>query len=198
MTSHSKKIGLVGAIASGKSLASDWFRRHGWTVLDADRIAHDLYAPGTELNGLIVEAFGPTVRSPDESIDRRALGAIVFSSRDQMRRLEAMVHPLLRQKLSERVEEGVLHGERVVLEMALLWRWPEMVGTLDLVLGISAAANLRKLRLMARNGLSEEEALSRLAGQEPEADLLSCATTILVNEGSREELEKGLDAVFPA
>lgn len=187
-----RRIGLVGGIASGKSLAARWFAERGWNVLDADRIAHGLYAAGTPMSVAIVREFGPEVRSPDGSIDRKALGAIVFAHPERMKALEAIVHPALRHHLGQRVDCAALEGERIVLEMALLARWPEMVAKLDLVVGISAPPELRLSRLRLRNGLSESEALDRLSRQEPEEILLSCATDVVVNDRSEAELYDAL------
>jgi len=191
-----RSVGLVGGIASGKSLASRWFAARGWTVLDADRVAHGLYAPGTGLNDRIVEVFGGAVRSPDGSIDRNALGAIVFADGQKLKQLEALVHPVLREELERDLVARLDRGERVVLEMALLHRWPEMAARLDQVVGISASRELRQERLMARNGLSRDEALARLARQEPEGVLLSCATLVVPNEARSEEMEFALEELF--
>lgn len=193
-----RSVGLVGGIASGKSLAARWFARHGWEVLDADVVAHGLYAPGTVLNDRIVETFGGTVRNADGSIDRKALGAVVFADGQKLKQLEALVHPALREQLDRDLSSRLERGERVVLEMALLHRWPEMVARLDQVVGISAARELRQERLMARNGLSRDEALARLARQEPEDVLLSCATLVVPNEGRSEEMEFALGEHFGA
>ncbi len=193
-----RSVGLVGGIASGKSLASRWFANQGWTVLDADLIAHGLYAPGTALNECIVEVFGAFVRTSDGAIDRKALGAVVFSDGQKLKQLEALVHPALREELDRDLSSRLERGERVVLEMALLHRWPEMVARLDQVVGISAARELRQERLMARNGLSRAEALTRLNRQESEDVLLSCATLVIPNEGRSEEMEFALKEHFGA
>jgi dephospho-CoA kinase len=189
-------VGLVGGIASGKSLASRWFAEHGWSVVDADRVAHGLYAPGTALNERLVEVCGAQVRSADGSIDRKTLGAMVFSDAQKLRQLDALVHPALREELQGDLAARRERGERVVLEMALLHRWPDMVERLDLVVGISAAREVRLERLMARNGLPREEAELRLARQEPEAVLLSCATVVVPNEGGPEGVARALERLF--
>lgn len=193
-----RSVGLVGGIASGKSLASRWFANQGWTVLDADLVAHGLYAPGKALNERIVEVFGGAVRSAEGAIDRKALGGVVFADGQKLKQLEALVHPALREELERDLVARLERGERVVLEMALLHRWPEMVARLDQVVGVSAAQELRLERLMARNGLSRDEALARLARQEPEGVLLSCATLVIPNEGRSEEMEFALNEHFGA
>lgn len=191
-----RSVGLVGGIASGKSLAARWFLERGWSVLDADRIAHDLYAPGTEINTRIVDVFGPPVRGADGAIDRSRLGALVFADAAKLRQLEALVHPALRRELERDLAARRDRGERVVLEMALLHRWPQLVETLDQVVGISAAREVRLERLMARNGLSPEEARLRLERQEPETVLLSCATVVIPNDGEPEGVARALEGLF--
>lgn len=189
-------VAVTGGIASGKSLVSRWFERQGWTLVDADRVAHGLYAPGTILNASIAEAFGPSVRGPDGAIDRKALGALVFADPVALARLDALVHPAARQELSAIVDRAEVAGDRLALEMALLSRWPAMARRFDAVVGVSAPARLRRDRLMERNGLSRDEAESRLARQEAEEVLLGCATWTVVNDGTVEELERRLAEKF--
>lgn len=193
-----RRVGLVGGIASGKSLAARWFGEHGWSVLDADKVAHGLYAPGTAMCEEILATFGAGVRACDGGVDRAALGAIVFGDPERMRLLERIVHPALRRSVAEAVEGIAEAGSDVVLEMALLSRWPEMAASLDRVVGIAAAESLRRARLRARNGLSEEDAARRLARQEPEDALLSCASVVLRNEGTPAELFEALERIFPS
>lgn len=165
-------------------------------MLDADRVAHGLYEAGTAMCADIVEEFGAGVRSPDGSIDRRALGAVVFADPARLKALEAIVHPALRRHLMERVEALSERGEDVVLEMALLSRWPEMAAKLDRVLGVSAPRELRLARLRARNGISEDEALQRLDRQESEEVLLACATETMVNVGTVDAFFADLEGRF--
>lgn len=194
--SPGRRIGLVGGIASGKSLAAAWFARRGWTVVDADKVAHELYAPGTALAREIVGAFGDAVRSPDGGVDRKALGAVVFADEAELRRLEALVHPVLRARLMERLDQAEASGESLVLEMALLSRWSAMANRLDGVLGISAPGETRLARLVARNGLTLEAASARMARQEDEEGLLACATVVVRNDGTVEDLEDRLSERF--
>lgn len=194
--SPGRRIGLVGGIASGKSLAAAWFARQGWNVVDADRVAHGLYAPGTALASEIVRAFGDSVRAADGGVDRKALGAIVFGDPVRLQRLEALVHPALRQTLMERLDHAEAEGESLVLEMALLSRWPAMARRLDDVVGISAPEETRLARLQARNGLSPEEGRERLARQGSEAGLLACATVVVRNDGTVGDLEERLSERF--
>lgn len=188
----------MGGIASGKSLAAAWFARQGWTVVDADRVAHGLYAPGTALAEAIAGAFGDRVRAKDGGVDRKALGSIVFADPVELERLEGLVHPVLRANLMDRMDRAETSGECLVLEMALLSRWPAMAKRLDVVVGISAPDETRLARLMARNGLSLEAARARMERQGSEETLLSCANMVVRNDASLEELERRLGERFEA
>jgi dephospho-CoA kinase len=187
--------GLVGAIASGKSTAARWFAERGWQVVDADREAHALYAPGSELVAALADRFGGSILTPEGGVDRPALGRIVFGDPVALRDLDALVHPAARAHIAASLESARSRGD-VVLEMALLHRWPEMVAGLDRVVGISCPEEIRLDRLMSRSGLSRHEASRRLASQEASL-LLSPATVVLENAGTVEELEKGLSAFVP-
>lgn len=184
--------GLVGAIASGKSTAARWFSARGWHVVDADREAHALYRPGSPLVAALSRRFGSGVVAPDGSVDRAALGRIVFADPGALRDLDALVHPAARERIAAAVEAHRARGEDVVLEMALLHRWPEMVARLDRVVGISCPDGIRLERLAARSGLDRAEAARRLAAQDQEL-LLSPATSVVGNAGTEEELERHLE-----
>ncbi|MCB9495917.1 MAG: dephospho-CoA kinase [Fibrobacteria bacterium] len=188
-----RRVGLVGGIASGKSMAASWFEARGWTLVDADREAHALYAPGTLLRDRLVGEFGPRIASDDGSIDRAALGSIVFGDPARLARLESLVHPALRERVAERISIAESRDERMVLEMALMSRWPEMAARLDVVLGVSAPMEVRLERLCRRNSLDPAEARRRIERQPPQADLLACAAVTLSNEGTREDFLQKLE-----
>ena len=187
-------LGIVGGIASGKSTAARWFGERGWTVVDADAQAHALYAPGSELVEVLANRFGVAIVAADGSVDRTALGKIVFDEPGALADLDALVHPAARNRIRTAVEGAMARGENVVLEMALLYRWPEMVRRLDRVLGIRCPPSLRLERLMARSGLAPDQARRRLLAQD-EAAILSIATCTVSNEGSLVELDNGLDGL---
>jgi len=96
-------IGLTGGIGSGKSTVADMLAELGARVIDADRIGHEVYRPGTEGHASVVAAFGPGVVAPDGTIDRRALGSIVFRDPEALARLNALVHPLIAAEVQRRV-----------------------------------------------------------------------------------------------
>lgn len=189
------KLGLVGGIASGKSTAAAFLRERGWEVVDADKVAHEVYAPGTKTVEAIREVFGAGVVLPDGSVDRKALGGIVFGNPEALQRLEALVHPATRVLIARRMDEAMARSGRAVLEMTLLHRWPDMAAKLDQVLGIRCPDEIRLNRLMTRNDLTREQAQSRLDAQAPQEQILSPASMVVDNDGTRELLEERLAAL---
>lgn len=189
------RIGLVGGIASGKSTAAAMLVAKGWAVVDADTVAHEVYAPGTDTVDRIRQEFGGGVVLPDGSVDRKALGAIVFADPAALKRLETLVHPATRERIARRMDEEAARTGRAVLEMTLLHRWPEMAARLDAVLGVRCPDGIRLERLMARNGLSREEALKRMASQAPQEEILAPATRIVDNDGTLDDLMRKVGAI---
>jgi len=184
-------IGIVGAIASGKSTSAAWFASRGWAVVDADAEAHALYSPGSELVDRLAGRFGAGILGADGSVDRAALGGLVFSDPKALADLDALVHPQARERIRRAVESARGSGKDVVLEMALLHRWPEMASSLDRVLGIRCSDRIRLERLAARGGLTLEQARARLGVQDQEL-LLSVAGVSIPNEGTLRDLEQRL------
>lgn len=186
---------LVGGICSGKSAAAAVMAARGWEIVDADKVAHEVYAPGTETVDAIREAFGAEMVRSDGSVDRKALGALVFGNPDLLRRLEALVHPATRLLIARRLDEAVARSGRVVLEMTLLHRWPEMAARLDRVVGVRCPDAIRLARLMSRNDLTREQAQARFAAQASQEQILSPATAIVDNDGTVEDLRRRIEAI---
>jgi dephospho-CoA kinase len=188
------RVGIVGAIASGKSTATRWFAARGWTVVDADAQAHALYAPGSDLLPVLVGRFGPGILDPSGAVDRAALGKIVFADPKALADLEALIHPLARERIRSALDQASSRGENVVLEMALLYRWPEMVRRLDQILGIRCAEPIRLERLVERSGLAPDQAKRRVLAQDEES-ILSVATRSVPNEGTPTDLTSWLESL---
>lgn len=185
------RAGLTGAAGAGKSTVARGLAERGFPVIDADKIAHELYLPGSPLSERIVRVFGSGVRGAEGGIDRAALGAIVFADRARREALDALVHPPLLAELRRRLD--VLAGaghETAVLEAALLLRWgpPDFV---DLVVGVSAPRSLRRGRLLAQ-GLTPEDVERRLDLQVDEDELARRADFVVVNDGDFERLTRGI------
>lgn len=179
-------VGLCGPIGSGKTLCLQAAREMGWETLEVDRLAHGLYAAGTELSRGIFAAFGDGVRAPDGSVDRKALGAVVFADPGEMRRLEALVHPAVHRAMDEAVSQARARGAKLLLEAAILPRRPEFCAGLDAVVAVGAPDEVRLARVMERDGISREAAQDRMARAASPEEIGKVATHELENGEDRE------------
>jgi dephospho-CoA kinase len=181
------KIGLTGGIASGKTQAGRFLSGLGAHVIDADRVAHEAYAPDTEGFDALVGAFGPAIVGPDGVIDRARLGARVFADPAELARLTAIVWPLTRLLLEARVAEQASTGTSVVVvEAAVMFDagWQDLV---DEVWLIEAPRDAVLDRLRER-GIEGAEAERRLAAATHPANARRLATRIIQNDGDLETL----------
>lgn len=189
-------IGLTGGIASGKSLASQRLADRGVAIIDADKVGHEAYRQGTETHRAVVAAFGAEVVGADGEIDRRALGGKVFGDPEARRRLEEIVWPAMRRMMEERLTElRASDVEVVVLEAALLIE-ADWLSLADEVWLVTASPETARRRLMERNGLSPEQAESRLQAQLTNEKRRSYADVIIENNGTLEEFEREVDAAW--
>lgn len=183
-------IGLTGGIAAGKSTVADMLSRRGAVIIDADRVAHEVYAPSTEGYQRIIERFGYEVVGEDDSIDRTALGGIVFGDREALADLNAIIHPLVRKEIARRL----LHVSKtnpdtvVVIEAALMTEtgWSGGAGILWAVI---ASPDVAVDRLVELRGMTYEEAELRLKAQTSNEERSRIATRVIENNGTLEALE---------
>ena len=161
------RIGLTGGIACGKSEVARRFAAAGLEVLDLDRLAHALMAPGLPAHAEVVEAFGPGILAPDGSIDRRALGALVFGNVQARERLDGLVHPRVREAEAQRaLELASRPGATLVTDAALLVEAGIHL-RFDRLVVVHCRPEQQVMRLRARDSLSEEQAMARVAAQMP-------------------------------
>lgn len=182
---------LTGNIAAGKSSVSGILRKLGAEIIDADRVYHDLTAPGGRLVGILAEEFGNAVLDDDGGLDRKALGKIVFGDSDALKRLNALTHPAVISEIMKRICGFSLRD--VVVEIPLLFEEGCMINA-DFIWAVDADVSVRLERLMKRNSLSEDEALMRINSQRP-IDRGRC-DAVIDNSGSSEELEKKVKDLF--
>ena len=170
------RLGLTGGIASGKSTVAAMLREMGFTVLEADSVAHQLIAPGLPAYGEIVREFGSSVVNADNTIDRSALGAIVFADRAKLDILNAIVHPKVEAQLAAEFEK--LQKDRTrkaaFVEAALIVE-AGLHKNLDGVVVVWCKPEQQLARLIER-GLSHDEARKRIAAQLPLEEKLRYAT----------------------
>ncbi|MFE3109149.1 dephospho-CoA kinase [Kitasatospora indigofera] len=180
------KIGLTGGIGAGKSEVSRLFASYGAVVVDADLIAREVVAPGTEGLAAVLAEFGPDVLRADGELDRPALGALVFADPARLRALNAIVHPLVRAR-SAQLEEAAAPDAVVVHDVPLLAE-NGLAPLYDLVVVVDAADEVRLDRLVRLRGMAEAEARSRMAAQATREDRLAVADLVIDNSGPLEAL----------
>lgn len=178
-------LGLTGGIASGKSTIASRLAEHGAVVVDADQVARDVVAPGTPGLAAVVDAFGAQVLRADGSLDRRALGAIVFSDPERLASLNSIVHPRVRAETA-RLIEGQPVDAIVVYDVPLLVE-ANVDHPFDLVVVAQASPSVRIDRLVTRRGFSVEEAEKRVRAQASDAERNARADVIIHTDGSLEQ-----------
>ena len=186
-------IGLTGGIAGGKSLVAQQLAERGAVVIDADKLGHEAYRKGSETFRAVVDAFGEDVVGGDGEIDRKALGAKVFAEPEARRRLEAIVWPAMRGMMEEHLAELRAKNTSVaVLEAALLIEadWLPLV---DEVWLVTASPETVRQRLAERNGMTAEQADSRVRAQLSSEERRAYADVVIENDGSLEDLQRAVD-----
>lgn len=188
-------VGLTGGLASGKSTVAAVLAELGATIVDADAIARQVVEPGTPGLAAVVAAFGPEVLRPDGALDRAALAAQVFDDDDALADLNAIVHPLVRQETAAQVarlpeDAVVVHDVPLIVENG-------MGDQFHLVVVVGASAAVRTERAVAR-GLSESDAIARIAAQADDQARRAAADVWLDNEGSEENLRAVVELLWRA
>lgn len=189
-------IGLTGGIAAGKSTVSARLAAHGLYLIDADVLAREAVEPGSAGLASIARHFGPGVLAADGSLDRPALGARVFADQKEREALGRIVHPEVRRLFRERLRE--IHAkdpEAIVVHDVPLLVENRMQGDYHLVVVVHAPASERLRRLVEDRGMDEEQARQRIAAQATDEERAAAADVILDNSGSRQDLERQVDAL---
>ncbi|PRI11744.1 dephospho-CoA kinase [Leucobacter massiliensis] len=192
-----KLIGLSGGIAAGKSMIGRRLQELGAERIDADVLAREAVAPGSPCLARVADRFGAAVLAADGSLDRAALGAIVFGDPAALAELNAIVHPEVRRLFAERVEAVrardpeavVVYEVPLLVEAGLAQGW-------DLVVMAEAPAEQRVARMVELRGMEEEEARRRIANQASDAERRAVADVVIDTSGSEEETLRQVDALW--
>ena len=189
-------IGLTGSIGTGKSEAARQLEILGASIISADQVGHEAYTPNTEAWEQVVAAFGDDILQDDKDIDRRKLGAIVFSDPSQLEKLNAIMHPRMARMVSDKIE--VLRGKGVkvvVVEAALLFEagWDTLV---EEVWVTDSSEDIVVGRLKERNGLSEEEAKKRINSQMNRAERIERSDFLIDNSSDMAGLESAIKELW--
>ena len=189
-------IGLTGGMGSGKSEAARHLISLGATHVDADAISRSITAPGGEALPAIREAFGDEVFYSDGTLDRRKLGDVVFADTAARHVLEGIVHPRVQRISLEMADAARAAGEAaVLLDVPLLFE-TGMDALCDVTWVIHADREERIRRVMARDGLSREQAEARFASQMSDGERASRATRVIYNNQSMEKFKAELTALY--
>jgi dephospho-CoA kinase len=190
-------VGLTGGIATGKSTVVRMLVKRGARVIDHDGLVHTLQEPGQPVWKRIVETFGRDILDAAERIDRKKLGSLVFDNEQRRKVLEGIVHPaVLEEAQRQRDRIGKEDEQAIVLSDIPLLFEVGMKECFDLILLVYAPPEVQIRRVMKRNNLSREEALSRLKSQMPIDEKPKFADLIIRNDGTMRELEKRADEVW--
>jgi dephospho-CoA kinase len=188
------KVGLTGGIGSGKSEAARLLAGHGAVIIDADVLAREAVAPGSEGLDRVVAAFGPEVQAADGSLDRARLAQIVFADADRLADLNAIIHPYVRRRSAEIMASVPADGV-VVNDVPLLVENNLQTGY-DVVVVVDASPETQVGRLTGARGMSEAEALARMAAQATREQRAAVADVIIDNDGDRGALRAQIDALW--
>ncbi|MFI6822529.1 dephospho-CoA kinase [Micromonospora sp. NPDC050187] len=188
------RVGLTGGIGSGKSAVAARFARLGAVVVDSDRIAREVVAPGSGGLAEIVATFGTGVLAPDGSLDRPALGALVFGDQAARRRLEAITHPRVRARSAELA--AAAPPDAVVVNDVPLLVEVGLAPTYHLVVVVQTAPEIRLARLERDRGMSRAEAERRIAAQADDARRRAAADVVLTNDATLDDLHASVDALW--
>lgn len=188
------RVGLTGGVASGKSTVSAILAELGAVVIDADLLAREVVAPGTDGLAAITEAFGEDVLAADGSLDRPALGAIVFGDDEKRRTLEGIIHPRVRARGRE-LEEAAPPGSVVVHDIPLLVETGQPA-LFDAVVVVDVPVETQVERMMSLRAMSREDAEARIRAQATREQRLAAATYVIDNTGTREDLRDRVTEVF--
>lgn len=183
-------IGLVGGSGAGKSTVASLLERRGAVVIDADKVSHELTAPGGKGSQLVADVFGAEFLTEDGAMDRRKMAALVFSNPAQLRKLEDMLHPLMREEILQRIWNE--RRRTVVLDCAVLMK-PRFRDLVDEIWLVTAPPGVRSARIQHRDGLTALQAQARISAQGDEKEMREAAGVVLENDGDEEKLLRQLE-----
>ncbi len=189
-------FGLTGGIASGKSTVAKRFRERGLVVIDADQVARDVVAKGTEGLAEIVAAFGPEVLDEEGSLDRKKLASIAFADESKRKELEAITHPRISMESMRRAQQARAQGHPLACYEAALLVERGLADAFRPLVVVSASEKIQVERAMKRDGASEEEIRARIRAQLPMERKVEAADYVIENEAGLDALIARADEVL--
>lgn len=190
-------VGITGGIGTGKSTVCGFLRDLGAEVIDADKVGKQILMPGKAAYFGVVERFGTSVLAEDGTVDRKALGRIIFDDSEARADLDALTHPAIKAEIDAKFAEHAARGDCIVaLEAPLLFE-AGMEGTVNEVWVVACEPEEQLKRVMNR-GFSREEAEARIAAQMPLQEKIRRADRVIVTDGSKEETRAQIAALWQA
>ncbi len=187
-------MGLTGGIGAGKSAVAERLAAHGAIVIDADRLAREVVAAGTDGLAEVVRTFGPDIRAKDGSLDRPALARRVFHDDAARRTLQNIIHPRVRARTAELV--AAAPPDAVVVNDVPLLVEANLQNAYEVVIVVLADEETRIDRLVRDRGMSRDEATARIRAQATDEQRRAVADVVIVNDGSLDELHRQVDDVW--
>ena len=191
-----KHVGLTGGIASGKSAVAAQLTKLGAVVIDADVIARQVVEPGTEALERIRDTFGPGVFADDGTLDRAALGAVVFADQGERAKLNAIVHPLVRAEVDRQREAAIANGVQVVVEDIPLLVESDQLDRFETIMVVQAPHDERIRRMIEDRGWDRADAVARMAAQATDEQRAAVADILILNDGSIEDLNAKVNDIY--
>ena len=189
------RIAVTGGIACGKSRMALYMESCGISVCEADELAHTALSPDTKVYAGIIDAFGEGILDEAGQIDRRKLGEVVFEDRGKLARLNALVHPYVKEKISNWIADQERLGQKMAVVIIPLLFEAGMESGWDAVICVGCHPDVQQKRLIGR-GLSIEECRQRIAAQMPQSDKIKNSDFVIWNDGSESLFEQKIDDVL--
>ena len=190
-----KLVGLTGGVGSGKSTVAAILRELGAAVVDADEASHEVYEPGTPGFAAVVREFGEGIVR-DGRIDRKALGELVFKDPDALRRLNAIVHPLVREWMAQRTAGALERGAEVVVQDVPLLFENRLEGLFPTVVVVWVSPEVQVERLIGGRGFTPERAREVIGAQMPIDEKRGLATHLIDNTGTMESTRAQVESLW--
>lgn len=186
-------IGLTGGIGSGKSLAGNYFSAQGIDVIDADKISRSALDDNSNASKIVIEKLGEQILDNQGSIDREKLRTLVFNSASKKEELEAIVHPIVAQAIASEVRSS--SSDYCVIEVPLIYETNSM-NNYDRIAVIDCDEATQISRVMQRDVVDQDSAKQILTNQCSRNERLSIANDVILNNGSKEELENRIKELY--
>lgn len=190
-------IGLTGGVATGKSLVAEILKSLGARIIDADVVARSIVEPEMDAYNDIVGEFGSAILNADKTINRKALGKIVFADKEKLKKLNSFTHPRIRARMTEEISQVTAsQPERLVVSVVPLLIEEGAYKTVEKVVLVTSTREIQIERFIKREGRTREDALSIINSQMPEKEKAEFADYVVENNSSIEDVNKKVKELY--